>query len=400
MPPMKTSFFSLILLVLVLFSACQESKRETLDRVMYVDLENRIKDLDEKAPLSGAIKELTYIPLETDTNSLISRMRRAVLYNNTIVASDFNRVYQFSSSGKFMGTVGQQGEGPSDYRRQVYVLAKNDKEDRFYLGANRKLIIYDEKMSFVNSVSFGAGESNAMPLSGVMTANDHLFSYIGGMGKMASDTTTLYSYLEVDTQGNLVRKLLNTNPMIVGPVIMMINYNIPLYRYGDQTRYMNTNNDTLFTITPQGEIFPYAIFHLGAQRRDTGTLPVNQAEYEIAQAFVEQSGIVESDQLFYLSFSWKQKTYYAIYDKQTGQVTNLGTGGLTNDIDGGPPFFPKAMEKDGTLVSWIEAETFKEHYLSQDYQTQKAIYGKAFEDAWALANRLKEDDNPVLVIAR
>lgn len=396
---MKKPVLLLLLCLLLLASACRQEKTDVSKDVLFVELENKIKDQDETAYLSKAVKKLTYIPLETDTNCLVSNIRKIVFYNNTILISDFNRVFQFSSTGKFMGMVGRKGEGPSDYR-QASVLAKNEKEDRLYLVGPKKINIYDEKLSFINAVSFGDDGMFIPPMSGVMTSNEHLLLYIGGLGKAPGDTTTMYSYIELDTQGNTIRKIPNTTPIVSEPISMRTNYNLPLYRYGGKVNYMDDGNDTLFTITSNGISLPYAIFHLGTQKRDIHTTPRTPQEAEAYTSYPLISSLLEKDDLFYLSFSWKQKTHRVIYDKQTEQLTNLGIDGLTNDIDGGPPFFPRAKDANGTLISWVEAEAFREHILSQDYQTQKAKYGQAFEDAWTLANKLEEDDNPVLLIAR
>lgn len=395
---MKNTILFLSLYLLLLASACRRENTDVSKDILFVELENKIKDQNEVAYLSKAVKELTYIPLETNANSLISNIRKIVLYNNTIVISDFNRVFQFSPTGKFLGMVGRKGEGPSDYR-QPYVLAKNEKEDRLYLAGLRRINIYDENLSSINVVSFGKDEL-VPPLSGVMTPDEHLLLYVGGMGKTPDDTTTMYSYFELDTQGNIIHKIPNTTPIISNPPTLRINFDLPLYRYGDKVNYMDDGNDTLFTVSSNGVSLPYAIFHLGSQKRDVSALPVTPQEEEAVASYLKISGLLEKEELFYLSFSWKQKTHHTIYNKQTRQLTNLGTEGLTNDIDGGLPFFPKAMDTDGTLISWVEAEAFREHILSQDYQTQKTRYGQAFENIWTLANQLKEDDNPVLLIAR
>ena len=46
------------------------------------------------------------------------------------------------------------------------------------------------------------------------------------------------------------------------------------------------------------------------------------------------------------------------------------------------------------------AEEFKDEILSLDYDNQKAKYGERFDKVYQLANSLKEDDNPVLIIAK
>ena len=81
-------------------------------------------------------------------------------------------------------------------------------------------------------------------------------------------------------------------------------------------------------------------------------------------------------------------------------MKHLKNEGFLNDLDGSLSFFPKKYFKENEFVSWKSAEEFKEEILSLDYNAQKAKYGERFEKVYQLANSLKEDDNPVLIIAK
>ena len=84
-------------------------------------------------------------------------------------------------------------------------------------------------------------------------------------------------------------------------------------------------------------------------------------------------------------------TVYAVYNKTTGELSILnqpspGTLGLKNDIDNGVIFWPKTVSDSYKPVSWYNASDLI--LLAEEEKIDRNIIGN-----------LKENDNPVIVIA-
>ena len=72
--------------------------------------------------------------------------------------------------------------------------------------------------------------------------------------------------------------------------------------------------------------------------------------------------------------------------------------GLINDLDGGPDIWPKTTKDDNTIITWINALKLKDYITSETFKNSKPKYPEKKKELEKLANKLKETDNPVLVI--
>ena len=92
----------------------------------------------------------------------------------------------------------------------------------------------------------------------------------------------------------------------------------------------------------------------------------------------------------------RKKTFpllLAFLDKTNGNTFAISQH-LTDDIDGGKPFELRLGVHNGAMVSWIWP------YELKDYIAQQKEKGEwVSERLVALADGLKEDDNPVLIMA-
>ncbi len=97
------------------------------------------------------------------------------------------------------------------------------------------------------------------------------------------------------------------------------------------------------------------------------------------------------------------------FDKTTGEsstawpFSNRGpylSTGVENDIDGG---FPHLTALDGTVcVAWVDAFTMTETLTPEYFERVRGRvkYPDRLEALQALVSTLKEDDNPVIAIAK
>ena len=75
-------------------------------------------------------------------------------------------------------------------------------------------------------------------------------------------------------------------------------------------------------------------------------------------------------------------------------------GGIINDIIGGLPFFPRYYAGNNVVVDVWNVENMKEMLTDEYFEKQTIKDKEGHEKLKALLNNLKEDDNPVVVVAK
>ncbi|MDL2264949.1 6-bladed beta-propeller [Parabacteroides sp. OttesenSCG-928-G21] len=401
--------YHIIFIALVLSFGCKGGSgsesahtdtEEAIEYPIYLNLEN-ITQMEGETLLSTVVSEITYIPLETNNNSLIRKVDRVAEWKNNFLVSDFFNLYLFDKTGKYLRRVSQSGNGPADFR-YVNGIIPDSVTDALYLFTSYKFIKFDENVKFIESHSFEGYHSRILS-----TPDKNFLLYVPNQTRIFGDTTIVNSLIEIDTLGNVVREYRNNSPryMDVNKVDITTGM-IPFYIYNNQVHFQEFGNDTLFRIQ-DNTFMPYMILDLGKMKMDySPEFPSNNMDdvNKVMERLKTKLMIVtafESDHLFYLVLSWgMDKRVYATYNKKSKKVTFLDTNKLTNDIDGGVSFFPNQIEPTGEMIMYKSAEEFKEEVLSKDYNQQKAKYGERFEKVYQFANSLQEDDNPILIIAK
>ena len=98
-------------------------------------------------------------------------------------------------------------------------------------------------------------------------------------------------------------------------------------------------------------------------------------------------------------------TVYGLYDIEQNTNMLLDTdqhlqNGIVNDLNGGLPFLPRYYAGDGIVVGEWKTEEMKE-MLTEEYFALQTIKDKqAHQKLKEVLKNLRDDDNPVVVIAR
>lgn len=319
----------------------------------------------------------------------------------------------FDKSGKYIRKISQQGGGPADYLSVNHIIT-DPSTGILYLFTRSKFMTFDKNGNYINSYPLEASTINGEIVrvrynQVVFTPDNTLLTYNGNSVRTYEDTSKVYSLTEMDTKGNFVRFYENKNPRylesITGTMSMTIR---PLFIHNDLVYFNEYGNDTICTVR-NGIYTPHAILDLGKMKMDHNPegSPVSTVEEMLAYQFADPTkwmikNVFENDDYMFIQLSWglKDDFLYCTYEKQTRKLTLLEDNGLHNDIDGGIAFFPNHQERTDEMIMWKSAEEFKEEIFSKDYNIQKAKYGERFEKVYQLANSLKDDDNPVLIIVR
>lgn len=397
-------FWASFLLVLIVGCTGNKSKdqeastAEPADRILHIDLEPVLQK-EGVEPLSSIASDILYIPLET--KALLNRIN-VVAWKDSYLIYDLYNLYLYDNTGKFVKQIGRRGNGPSD-NLQIGTVIPDPSTGDFYIFDIKKMIKRDQDANYVDNMPIGDYFTR-----GIYTPDETILLNNLNTIKLYSDTTIAYSLIEIDASGVEKRKYINHSPRY-GPSLKWAYGNsiMPLYLFSDEVRFLDFGNDTLVTVAG-GTTTPYAIFDLGKMKTDYAP-DLSQIDPRQAIQFLNDLlglailDLFENKDFFILLLVKglaDETKYHVSYNKKNGELKLLKEGGFSNDFDGGITFFPKRVDENGDMIVWKSAEDFKEEILSKDYTAQKAKYGERFEKVYQFAQSLKEDDNPVLIVAK
>jgi hypothetical protein len=356
--------------------------------------------------LDQVASELIYIPLETNRNCLLRSVNKIVFAGENMLVSDFERLYLFNGQGKFLRQISRTGQGPAEYYRVFDIFADADSREFYLIADSRKMLKYTFEGDYIRTISTKLPSHTAL-----MTPDHTLLFHIPNQTLFTRDTT-VYSLEETDTLGHVLRSYPNRAPLY--SEIKQLGLTVTgrsLYVYGKNIYFAQWASDTLFMVSGDTLTAKLAI-DLGDLKLDPvpdlsrfNNNPPAGANYIKSMTKLAISMIWEDQTCYYIriihGFDSDNGEEHCIYIKQAKDFICLGTGGeLVNNLDGGLPFFPRKVEPDGTKIMWKDAAGFREEILSKDYEVQKAGYGERFEKVYRLAQSLREDDNPVLILAK
>jgi hypothetical protein len=120
----------------------------------------------------------------------------------------------------------------------------------------------------------------------------------------------------------------------------------------------------------------------------------HMSEYYILQKFFG------SERFIYYTASFNKESTVEIYDQiKNTRYAVPAKEFLKDDISGGVNFEPQYCN-NGTFYSWVDAITFKTYSTSEPFLKAKVKNPKNHESLKNLAQKITENDNPILIAAK
>lgn len=251
-----------ILMICLIFS-CSEKKQGNIvfspitnPDIAIIDIDNA--ELREKMLFSSVLDTPKVIILETKKNCIIRNIRSIDLYegNYYILDDQSNALYVFSNSGKYIKSIGHQGNGHGEYL-EISDFSIDRQKGELYLWdeAMDKALKYDlETGDYISSTQT---ERNGERSFCMQFYNGHL--YVNRT--CLDDDGTKYLLKEIDTSnGTQIAAHLDADKYNKG-------WNYPLrfpftYFYAknsESPKYIEMFSDTIVSLTPNGIIPSYVI---------------------------------------------------------------------------------------------------------------------------------------------
>ena len=333
--------------------------------------------------LSDLATEISYIPLELTTKSLLAGINIILPAGNLlVVATRDNKIKVFDQKGKYINDIGNIGKGPGEFGA-INTVFWDDKANEIivYNSTEANLIFYSLKGKHLRSfkVPYPAQEL-------FRTQNGTYLGILFMPGQMGSAFGRHFIF---NTEGMV-------KPFMTMPSGGKLQIP-PLYQYasfcrmGDKDLFVPTRSDTVYVVEGN-EVRPFAVVNTN------GKMLPDELYYKSATK-AERSNYISNLSLqpvgnksFCVEFQYQDKDYAAICNTATGKITVVQPGamGIPNDLDGGFPFRFEKNYLNGNLYTAIEAiylmSAQKEGWIKNPNQKYLDV-----------VKGLKEDSNPVII---
>lgn len=389
-------YISLLLLTLL---ACNSGTKNAEDSQQFfvIDYEAALNN-KKSINLTDIAESVSYIPLQTDSNCLVSGRPSFSFTRDYIFVAIRDRVLMYDNEGRFIRRIGTPGKGPNEIDLVVgSSLLEKEKLIIIKTLATNKLLFFDYEGNCVETLS-SPPAFFVFPLH-----KDTFLAY--DMCSMGHEDYFFRLTTRVNDTLAYVRNSFkwenNTG------FRMLFFYDLKAYyNYCDRSYFKCMHNDTVFTISGE-RIVPAYLINLGKYQLPIEWRPENpnsKEQFERVQGErFYASSFENSNRIFITSNNYKDDMpRYVLYDKESGLGTYLvkesdESSGFINDWDNGTEFWPEGSVDDHTLYMAISPIQIKELVESEEFKNGAADEKnkKALID---LAGRLKEEDNAVVMI--
>ena len=395
------------------FTAC--SNKKTVDpnpvvRDNIIHLSTAIKNVREEMMLSELVDSVSYIPLETNPNCMLGNYQRLTFSPQYIFYSN----YCFDWNGQFLFRIGSQGQGACE---DIYVhVADIVYLNNHFYGNASKIIEYDDRGKCTGKELswFTQKTMDTAPVGHLV--NQVCFAPAGENLMFYNSPDTVY-FINTDYEFVAKRSMMPWNRKGIAPSMGSVKYTS---YYKDTTLFYNFYTDTVFTVTPTS-LIPRWVVELDEELRfptqylyedglfsdafkcwESGNLENAKMIKMLDHKYIV-SGVFETEHFVFLSV-YEYMAYWelrklpkpplltAIYNKRTGET--FAVKQIIDDLGGMKTFFPSWGAYNEKLLATIWPYKLKE-FIEEEQSAGRAVAPQILN----LMQRVREDDNPVLIIA-
>ncbi len=384
-----------LIIAISLFIGCQNKKANIKNNLVVFDLQN----LNEKskAKLSDlGVDNIQYIPLQTDTNCLISIIREFKSAENSfIILDNSGQIYRFGFDGRFINKIGKTGRGPGEYRLPSDYTIDNQEQQVFILPIEQPdIYVYSLNGKFLNTIPA------LVRTRKIFYMDEGIFCWRDNYGGTGNINNTV---VRVDKKGNITKEFPEKYKYknITYPNGFLEEY--LMYSFDGNLYTKEIYSDTVFTFK-NNEFTPAFILDHGGT-----TLSVEAREKIINDKTVREIAFNHSREIKLFQFGNYDYSEFIYHDDGFGFIgsfdgkskflINLNEG-IINDFDGGLNFYPQTTLDNNTIINWINPLELKAHIASETFKNSIPKYPKKKKELEQLANSLNENDNPVLMLVK
>ena len=341
---------------------------------------------------SDMVEEYMYIPLETTPQSLMGMVQDVEFYNDRIYIHDVetNMVYIYDKSGRYLCKIGEKGGGPGEFSTLLYGFMIDSYANRLlvYDQGKRRMnyfsldgaFLFDRNVPMILDGGFRAVSPNRILVSNHRNIeNDHLGKWnsyriiqldsllqIAGGGYEYDDnvhSNYLAPAFPVSNSDVLYNPMYTNDFYSISPTTIQMKYHL------DYSRFENViDTCEINALQDSKEIFKYML-------SSTYVLPES----------------VETKDFFWFKTHVRDysEEFYTYYDRKTNRSLSFQT--VASDVDFVYDYILSCC--GDYIVGVAEVST-----LRALAEACKMGIVKGKKENLEMIDRLKDDDNPVLVL--
>jgi hypothetical protein len=395
--------FLLINLFLIGYAQCKspvakiDNTDSTIHQLITFDLKNFHDPTTIRLSEIGAT-EIEYIPLETTTQNVISQVNNVIFSNSYFLIYGYSSVNMFRHDGSFVTEVGTRGRGPYEFV-SVTDIDINPENESIYVTVGNKFLVFNKNGKFIRTFK---GPLSGSRMNFKFTEDGFLCYYLNDEGNIVN------SYILIDTTGKIIKNYPNRYSWKrKGPGVFYMWENI-FYKFSNQLFKKEIYCDTIFSF--KNKVFkPHMVIDVGKQRLtpEIRSSIVTRPDFSVTtyQNYITPWNLFEFGDFIYYEMIMTLNGTHDLYSfigskKDNFRAMVAPEQGLTNDLDGGPDFWPRTIKNDSTIVSWIEALKFKQYIASDAFKNSSPKYADKKKELEKLAASIQENDNLIVILIK
>lgn len=388
---MKNNFYfkAVICLLILIATGCTDKNKTAESEILLVDVTQKYP---EKKLRLQDIADIEYLPLETK-DDFLWRGNVHTFTDNYIINSNSRSgdILIFNRQGKALKTINRQGGSNEEYA--IYSNPVLDEENGLLFVNDRnkkKIFIYDLDGNYLRHMEYVSGknyiEMHNFDSQRLIAYNEQHKSEINN------------TYIIVSKETGVTEKEIEIKPvddkltgrLVMGSgdeqmVVQFLTY--PLRASYPDFILTEISNDTLFTLTPSMELYPYMI-----QTPPRSTM--------------------EDETFLFSAYDTPRYHFMMTLEKSIDLKTMKGTGNKYIMYDKEDKYFYTPYIYNGDILTEKQIQFYP--VLTKNLSSNQTIYLDELEagdliealennelqgELKEIAKKLDEEDNPVLVIA-
>ena len=255
--------------------------------------------------ISDYASSITYIPLETNDNALVSDVIEQIIYENEqfIVRDPTTNAscMVFDKSGRYLHNLGRKGMGPGEYTSVRHISTWND-SIFLYIPYPAKINIYNKDGQLLDIMNMDSIHATYF-IFPVWYLKPHIY---------LSDVVTMTPPNSIASYPRALLLQEENNRLTVNKEYPYVNYRVEIggfstnfeiatmYRFNDQIRTYKAINDTIFTVGPDTEMKTAFVFDFGKYRASTEWMFGRIADK--ISVYIWPPNIMESSDYLFIEF--------------------------------------------------------------------------------------------------
>lgn len=373
---------------LFLWCACTSNPKPALFEEF--DLEANIKKtIDSTCTWNDLAAAVHIVPLETNDSVLLATFHISAVVGDQIIG--INRVENrtaegwiilsgsksdlriFNEQGKQVRVIDRKGKSGEEYTDLLTFMVE---ENPFTIKVidNKRLLSYNEKGEYLRTDTLKKDYFNVIPLGKE--------TYLAENSVFPISNYTFFVHL-LDRQGNVKKELLPvTLDTLQLKKMSFTSYGMLRSRDGGAF-YKPPYGDTLYRITPEGQVMPEAVFHCGDYRFAQVLKLKPGASWEeiekMERNLIHLNSYDRWKDYFFIRYSWNKKNIQEVWKKGEGRpfvrkVGEAGKSGLALELEDGTSLnLVPDLIKNGKAYFIVEASQLAGHVRGMTEESNPAL---------------------------